>query len=132
MFLYILSLFFLLSCTAAGQFSGGFNLISAPQITFPHHAGFGTPRILPGTSNDVTFTQHPHNYVDQHPAVVENSIREAELPPHLLNPFYKNPAIASALAKESWFTNKEFPVHHREAERIPREEIFKIISRLQH
>nr|CAI5868747.1 unnamed protein product [Callosobruchus analis] len=122
---------FFLAYTAAGQFSGGFNLISAPQIAHPH-AGFGTPRILPGGPNGVAFSQHQHDSADQHPAVVENSIREAELPPHLLNPFYKNPSIASALAKESWYANKEFPVHNREAERIPREEIFKIISRLQH
>nr|CAH7747475.1 unnamed protein product [Callosobruchus chinensis] len=128
---YVLCIFPFLTYTAAGQFSGGFNLIQAPQVALPH-AGFGTPRILPGGSNGVAFSQHQHDTFDQHPAVVENSIREAELPPHLLNPFYKNPSIASALAKESWFANKEFPVHNREAERIPREEIFKIISRLQH
>lgn len=67
-----------------------------------------------------------------HPAVVENAIAESQLPPQLLNPFYKNPVTADALAKQSWFTDKEFPVHHREAEKIPRSKIYEIIARLQH
>ncbi|CAG9862988.1 unnamed protein product [Phyllotreta striolata] len=67
----------------------------------------------------------------EHPAVVRNSIAESQLPHQLKNPFYNNPVLASALAQESWFGDKEFPVHHREAERISREEIYKIISRLR-
>ncbi|XP_044261816.1 uncharacterized protein LOC123009504 [Tribolium madens] len=65
-----------------------------------------------------------------HAAVVENAVAESQLPPELVNPFYKNPAIAAGLAKESWFTNKEFPVHHREAEKIPRSQIYKLVSQL--
>ncbi|KAK5650014.1 hypothetical protein RI129_001043 [Pyrocoelia pectoralis] len=64
-----------------------------------------------------------------HPAVVENAAREAQLPQELLNPFYKNPAIAANLARESLIKNKEFAVFNREAEQIPRSEVFKIFNR---
>lgn len=64
-----------------------------------------------------------------HPKVVQNAIVESQLPPQVLNPFYKNPAIAAALAEESWFKNKEFPVFERETEHIPRSEIYKIFQR---
>ncbi|XP_055695010.1 uncharacterized protein LOC129796899 [Lutzomyia longipalpis] len=65
-----------------------------------------------------------------HPAVVENSIREKQLPPELLKSdnFYSNPRVADGLAKESWFTDKEMPVFEREAEKIPREQIVKILT----
>ncbi|XP_037934102.1 uncharacterized protein LOC119668608 [Teleopsis dalmanni] len=65
-----------------------------------------------------------------HPSVVENSYRESQLPSELLKSerFYKNPHIAAALAKESWFTDKESPVIDREAEKIPREMVFKIFK----
>lgn len=65
-----------------------------------------------------------------HRAVIENSIRESELPPELIrsNQFYSNPRIAAALAKESWFTEKEMPVFDREAEKIPREQVYKIFK----
>jgi hypothetical protein len=94
-----------------------YNLIS-PSF----HSGIN-PAIIPAPQPAETLA---------HPAVVENAIAESQLPTELLNPFYKNPAIAAGLAKESWFTNKEYPVHHREAEKIPRSEIFKLVSRLQH
>ncbi|KAF5279675.1 hypothetical protein FQR65_LT15310 [Abscondita terminalis] len=64
-----------------------------------------------------------------HPAVVENSLREMQLHPHLLNPFYKDPVIASNLAKQSLIQNQEFPVFNREAEKIPRTEVLKIFQR---
>ena len=65
-----------------------------------------------------------------HRAVVENSLRDAELPGELIksNDFYRNPKTANALAKESWFTDKEMPVFEREAEKIPRENIYKIFK----
>lgn len=66
--------------------------------------------------------------VAAHRAVVENSYRESQLPDELRNDFYKDPKIADALAKESWFTNKEMPVYEREAEKIPRERIYKIFK----
>ncbi|XP_054272049.1 uncharacterized protein LOC128992484 [Macrosteles quadrilineatus] len=63
-----------------------------------------------------------------HRAVVANAQREAQLPPHLLNPFYKNQRIASALAKESWFTPGENLVVDREAEKIPRQRIYSVLK----
>lgn len=63
-----------------------------------------------------------------HPAVVENSIAESQLPPDLSKShrFYSNPHVAEALARESWLTDKEAPVFDREAEKIPREQVYKI------
>lgn len=65
-----------------------------------------------------------------HPAVVDNTIAESQLPPELLksNRFYSNPHIAAALARDSWLTEKEAPVFDREAEKIPREQIYKIFK----
>lgn len=65
-----------------------------------------------------------------HPAVIENSILESQYPPELLksNRFYSNPHIASGLARESWLTSKEAPVFEREADKIPREQVFKIFK----
>lgn len=63
-----------------------------------------------------------------HPAVVHNSQLESQLPPQLLNPFYKNPRIAAALAKESWFAPGESQVIDREAEKIPREKIYSVLK----
>lgn len=67
-----------------------------------------------------------------HPVVVANAARDAQLPAELTNDFYKNPRIAEGLARESWFTDKEFPVFNRQAEKIPRSEIAKIIKRIRH
>lgn len=65
-----------------------------------------------------------------HPAVVENSIAESQLPPELSKShrFYSNPHIADALARDSWLTDKEAPVFEREADKIPREQVFKIFK----
>lgn len=61
-----------------------------------------------------------------HQAVVDNAIRESHYPPEYINRFYKNPHIASALAKESELTSKEMLVYDRKAEEIPRDQVFKI------
>ncbi|XP_059051673.1 uncharacterized protein LOC131846406 isoform X2 [Achroia grisella] len=65
-----------------------------------------------------------------HPAVELNAASEALLPRDLLksSDFYDNPLIASGLAKESWFTNKEMQVVEREAEKIPRQKIYNIVK----
>lgn len=65
-----------------------------------------------------------------HRAVIENSISESQLPPELIrsNNFYRNPKTAEALAKDSWLTDKEMPVFDREAEKIPREQVYKIFK----
>lgn len=68
--------------------------------------------------------------VHPHPAVERNAAIEAQLPRELLKSreFYDNPVIAAGLAKESWFTNKEMQVVDREAEKIPRENIYHIVK----
>ncbi|EEB17686.1 conserved hypothetical protein [Pediculus humanus corporis] len=63
-----------------------------------------------------------------HKDVVLNAEHEARLPQELLNPFYKNPRIAEALAKESWFGPGEEHVANREAEKIPRLEVIKLLK----
>ncbi|XP_071439663.1 uncharacterized protein [Hetaerina americana] len=63
-----------------------------------------------------------------HREVVATAEEEAKLPPNLRNPFYRNPRIGAALAKESWFTNGEMEVRQREADKIPRTKIFSILK----
>ncbi|EAT48495.1 AAEL000519-PA [Aedes aegypti] len=63
-----------------------------------------------------------------HPAVVENALNEAQYPAEFRNNIYKNPHVAEALAKESWFGDKEMPVFERAADKIPRERILKIFK----
>ncbi|PSN37177.1 hypothetical protein C0J52_27286 [Blattella germanica] len=63
-----------------------------------------------------------------HRAVLLNSEAESRLPPSLQNPFYKDPRIEAALAKESWFTPGEQQVKEREAEKIPRQKIYSILK----
>ncbi|XP_052867241.1 uncharacterized protein LOC131210828 [Anopheles bellator] len=63
-----------------------------------------------------------------HPAVVENALHEAQYPDEFRNNFYKNPHIAEALAKHSWFGDKEMPVFERQADKIPRDRIAKIFK----
>ncbi|KAJ8919152.1 hypothetical protein NQ315_012138 [Exocentrus adspersus] len=120
----IIVIAFVVGAVKGSQFFSAYNLVP-PSLVIPQtYNGVGVvPGVVPAPQQETDIS---------HPAVVENAIAESQLPPELLNPFYKNPNIASALAKESWFTNKEFLVRHREAEKIPRQEIYKIISRLQH
>lgn len=68
--------------------------------------------------------------VRPHPAVERIAANEALLPRELLKSrdFYDNPAVAAGLAKESWFTNKEMQVVEREADKIPRENIYHIVK----
>ncbi|XP_055638522.1 uncharacterized protein LOC129776731 [Toxorhynchites rutilus septentrionalis] len=63
-----------------------------------------------------------------HPAVVENAINEAHYPSEYKNRVYNNPHVAEALAKESWFSDKEMPVFDRAADKIPRDRIAKIFK----
>ncbi|XP_062565820.1 uncharacterized protein LOC134228065 [Armigeres subalbatus] len=63
-----------------------------------------------------------------HPAVVENALNEAQYPPEFRSKIYDNPHVAEALAKESWFGDKEMPVFDRAADKIPRERIAKIFK----
>lgn len=63
-----------------------------------------------------------------HPAAIETAERESRYPADWTNDQYKNPRIAAALAKESWFTDKEMPVFNRVADTIPREQVFKLFK----
>ncbi|KAM8716800.1 hypothetical protein ACLKA7_003638 [Drosophila subpalustris] len=64
----------------------------------------------------------------QHIAVLENAAWEQTLPQHLQNPFYKSPRVRHALAKSSWFGPGEEVVYERQAEKIPRMEIYNVLS----
>ncbi|XP_075227296.1 uncharacterized protein LOC142327840 [Lycorma delicatula] len=74
------------------------------------------------------FVNTPPSRSYAHRAVIANAEREAQLPQHLLNPFYKNQRISEALAKESWFTPGEMVVYDREAEKISRQEIYSVLK----
>ncbi|XP_004524846.2 uncharacterized protein LOC101458860 [Ceratitis capitata] len=63
-----------------------------------------------------------------HIAVIENEAYEQTLPNALRNPFYKTPRVREALAKSSWFGPGEEPVYDRQAEKIPRAEIFNVLA----
>lgn len=102
--------------SALAQIFSTYNLISAPALD---------PRPPPPPAAAVL----PQKESYAHPEVVRNAIAESQLPPHIQNPFYKNPALAAALAEESWFKNKESPVFHRDADDVSRAEIFKIFKR---
>lgn len=97
------------------------SIISA-QI-YVHHQQPSHPYTLRGAKHTLS-----EDVPLAHRAVVANSYREAEYPSELRNDFYKNPKIADSLAKESWFTSKEMPVFEREAEKIPREQVYKIFK----
>lgn len=64
----------------------------------------------------------------EHRDVVLASEAESHLPPQLKNPFYRNPRIAQALAKESWFGPGEVHVTMRETEKIPRGKIISVLK----
>lgn len=63
-----------------------------------------------------------------HPALIANAQLESTYPAEWRNDQYKNPKIAEGLARESWFTDKEMPVYDRVADKIPREQVFKIFK----
>uniref|UniRef100_A0A1B0B8X2 Uncharacterized protein n=1 Tax=Glossina palpalis gambiensis TaxID=67801 RepID=A0A1B0B8X2_9MUSC len=64
----------------------------------------------------------------QHIAVLENDAWEDSLPYEFKNPFYKTPRVRAALAESSWFGPGEIPVLERQAEKISRREIYKVLS----
>ncbi|XP_030382971.1 uncharacterized protein LOC115630511 [Scaptodrosophila lebanonensis] len=64
----------------------------------------------------------------QHIAVIENDAWEQSLPQHFQNPFYKTPRVRELLAKSSWFGPGEEVVYDRQAEKIPRMEIYNVLS----
>ncbi|GJQ77026.1 hypothetical protein Trydic_g15220 [Trypoxylus dichotomus] len=63
-----------------------------------------------------------------HEAVLTNAVEESRLPTHLLNGFYKDPKIRSALARSSWFGPGESRVIFGEADKITRQQIFTVLK----
>ncbi|BES92901.1 Hypothetical protein NTJ_05710 [Nesidiocoris tenuis] len=114
---------FLVGCSAllvavSGQFLPQY--IQPPPIAQPltyHQPIAASSRLVGAPSQSLA-----------HPAVVINAEQEAQLPAHLLNPFYKNPRVAEALAKESWFGPGEMLVNDRETQKIPRTRIFSVLK----
>ncbi|XP_046399217.1 uncharacterized protein LOC124165769 [Ischnura elegans] len=98
---------------------------ASPSLTFAHPppVGFAPPPPPLGLRSFA-----PSSMSLAHREVVANAEEEAKLPPNLRNPFYKNPRIGAALAKESWFINGEMEVRQREADKIPRGKIFSILK----
>ncbi|XP_044269577.1 uncharacterized protein LOC123014495 [Tribolium madens] len=64
----------------------------------------------------------------EHDDVQKAAAVEDLLPPHLKNPFYQDPRIRAALAKNSWFGPGERPVKQRDSHKIPRREIFTVLN----
>lgn len=89
--------------------------------------------LLPLSTGRIVYNyneQEPSAAQYAHPSVVENAQKEAELPPELLKShrFLSDPRTAAALAKDSWFTEQEMPVYEREADKIPRGMIQKLLK----
>jgi len=60
---------------------------------------------------------------------VQSTLTQLELPELSKSArFYSDPVIAANLAKESLLTKKEMAVVHREAEKIPREQVYKLFK----
>lgn len=106
---------------------GGFATFSAQPVaqTFIQQA----PALAPLPVLRQQQQQQPQQVLAHH-AVVRNSEDEARLPAELQRSqnFYKDPRIAEGLAKSSWFTPGEEQVLDREAEKIPREQVFKLLK----
>ncbi|XP_061729178.1 uncharacterized protein LOC133534103 [Cydia pomonella] len=102
-------------------------LLAIVAVAHAHPALIFTQALQP---IGVEYAENAGPLVRPHPAVEQNAARDAQLPRELLKSrdFYDNPAIAEGLARESWFTNKEMQVVEREAEKIPRERIYKIVK----
>lgn len=68
-----------------------------------------------------------HNYA--HPAVLDNDYQEYRLPSHYRSQLLQtSPRLQALLSKSSWLTPGEQPVQHREADRIHRSEIYKVMT----
>ncbi|XP_043644853.1 uncharacterized protein LOC122614349 [Drosophila teissieri] len=75
----------------------------------------------------VTIEARPQRNL-QHIAVVENAAWEKSLPQQFQNPFFNTPRVRDALARSSWFGPGEDVVYDRQAEKIPRMEIYNVLS----
>ncbi|CAH1725019.1 unnamed protein product [Aphis gossypii] len=89
----------------------------------PIQQGFVAPPQNNAINPSINSISKPTN-----PIVVAAFQRDALLPPHMQNAFYKNPKIAEHLAQNSWFGPGEQHAVDRETEKIPREKIFLILK----
>lgn len=107
------------------QFSLILACISLANAQFYYHRALGVPASYEPESQYVGFST-----ADAHPTLVRNAQWESELPAELSKSakFYNDPIIAANLAKESLLTRKEMAVVDREAEKIPREQVFKLFK----
>ncbi|EDV39653.1 uncharacterized protein Dana_GF24370, isoform B [Drosophila ananassae] len=101
--------------------------VSSVRGQFFYHQALGLPA---AHSYEPASQYQGYATADAHPSVVRNAQWESELPPELSKSakFYNDPVIAANLAKESLLTKKEMAVVHREAEKIPREQVYKLFK----
>ncbi|EDV96909.1 uncharacterized protein LOC6558499 isoform X2 [Drosophila grimshawi] len=102
-------------------------LLTAVQAQFLYHQTLGLPA---KASYEPESPYVGFATADAHPSVVQNAQWESELPAELSKSarFFNDPVIAANLAKSSLLTSKEMAVQHREAEKIPREQVYKLFK----
>lgn len=97
------------------------------QNNFRFTDGFLQPPPFQG--GEASFRPSPReNFIPPHRAVLAAQEEEANLPPHFLNGFYKNPRLRQELARHSWIGPGEQPVYSREAEKISRKSIYNVLN----
>ncbi|XP_055918619.1 uncharacterized protein LOC129950721 [Eupeodes corollae] len=64
----------------------------------------------------------------QHRAVLQNDAYEQTLSNDFKNPFYRTARINAALKESSWLGPGEELVYERQAEKIPRSQIYSVLS----
>lgn len=103
-------------------------ILSLVAVNLAQNNFFFTDGFLQPPPQSNFFPPPQSNQVSPHRAVVQAAQDESRLPPNLLNPFYKNPRLRQELARHSWFGPGEQPVYDREAEKIPRKEIYTVLN----
>ncbi|EDW70211.2 uncharacterized protein [Drosophila virilis] len=101
--------------------------LSTARAQFFYHQALGLPAKV---AYEPASPYVGYATADAHPSVVKNAQWESQLPSELSKSarFYSDPVIAANLAKESLLTRKEMAVVHREAEKIPREQVYKLFK----
>lgn len=113
---------FFLACTVTAFTSARPQQLPLSLVP-PIQQGFVAPPQNNAINPSINSISKPTN-----PIVVAAFQRDALLPPHMQNAFYKNPKIAENLAQNSWFGPGEQHAVDRETEKIPREKIFIILK----
>ncbi|KAH1012058.1 hypothetical protein HUJ04_001300 [Dendroctonus ponderosae] len=128
--LNIVCAFCVASIVKAAPLISTYNLISPYQLSAAQH--YSSPSIDSVLQQYYAGLGSPES-VSAHPAALATAIEESSIPNGLKKsePFYGNPFIADALAKESLNFNKETVVFDRPSEQIDRREIAKLINSLK-